>query len=91
MVARGRELRRANWDVIKARVCKRGRHSGRFLGKGRTMHSESDQSDESRKEEIPIDSRIMEQRKLDRLAQELAERAGKSEQRYDRDHDIFTK
>ena len=55
------------------------------------MHSETDQSDESRQQENPSDSRTVEQKKLDRLANEAAERAERTEQRYDRDHDIFTK
>lgn len=32
-----------------------------------------------------------EQEKLDRTADELAEQASKTEQHYDRDHNIFTK
>jgi len=57
----------------------------------KTMHSETDQSDESRQQENPSESRTVEQKKLDRLANEAAERAERREQRYDRDHDIFTK
>jgi hypothetical protein len=59
--------------------------------KGRTMHRETDQSDESRQQENPSDSRTVEQKKLDRLAKEAAEKAERTEQRFDRDHDIFTK
>jgi len=55
------------------------------------MRSKTDQSDESREQENLVDSRTVEQKKLDRLAQEAAERAKRTEQRYDRDHDIFTK
>jgi hypothetical protein len=55
------------------------------------MHSETNQSDESRQQDSPIDSTTVEQEKLDRLANEWAERAEKREQRYDRDHHIFTK
>lgn len=31
------------------------------------------------------------EKRLDRAADEAAEKAGKTEQRYDRDHNIFTK
>jgi hypothetical protein len=42
--------------------------------------------------EIPAESeKLDEQEKLDRVANEAAEQAGKTEQRYDRAHDIFTK
>jgi hypothetical protein len=57
----------------------------------KTMHSETDQSDESRQQENPSESRTVEQKKLDRLANEAAERAERTEQRFDRDHDIFIK
>jgi hypothetical protein len=36
-------------------------------------------------------SEVTEDKKLDRIADDAAERAGKTEQRYDEDHDIFTK
>jgi hypothetical protein len=55
------------------------------------MHRETDRSDESRQQENPSDSRTVEQKKLDRLANEAAEKAQRTEQRFDRDHDIFTK
>jgi hypothetical protein len=57
----------------------------------KTMHSETYQSNESRQQENPNDSRTVEQKKLDRLANEAAERAERTEQRFDRDHDIFIK
>jgi hypothetical protein len=57
----------------------------------KTMHNETDQPDESRQQENPSHSRPAEQKKLDRLANEAAERAERREQRFDRDHDIFTK
>jgi hypothetical protein len=42
--------------------------------------------------EIPAEiEKLEEQEKLDRVANEAAEQAGKTEQRYDRAHDIFTK
>ena len=43
------------------------------------------QKDPAKPSETPDD------KKLDRIADEAAERAGKTEQRYDKDHDIFTK
>ena len=36
-------------------------------------------------------SKTGEDNKLDRTAERAAERAGRSEKRYDQDHDIFTK
>jgi hypothetical protein len=36
-------------------------------------------------------SETSEDKKLERIADEAAERAGKTERRYDEDHDIFTK
>ncbi len=36
-------------------------------------------------------SETSDDKKLDRIADDAAERAGKTEQRYDEDHDIFTK
>jgi hypothetical protein len=36
-------------------------------------------------------SKTGEDKKLDRTAEQAAEKAGKTEKRYDQDHDIFTK
>jgi hypothetical protein len=36
-------------------------------------------------------SKTGEDERLDRTAEEAAEKAGKTEKRYDQDHDIFTK
>jgi hypothetical protein len=36
-------------------------------------------------------SKTGEGKKIDRAAEQAAEKAGKSEKRYDQDHDIFTK
>jgi hypothetical protein len=36
-------------------------------------------------------SETNEDKKLDRIADDAAKRAGKTEQRYDEDHEIFTK
>lgn len=36
-------------------------------------------------------SKTGEDKRVDRLAEEVAEKAGKAEKDYDRDHDIFTK
>jgi hypothetical protein len=36
-------------------------------------------------------SETTEDKKLDRIADDAAKRAGKTEKRYDEDHDIFTK
>jgi hypothetical protein len=35
--------------------------------------------------------KLEDQKKLDRVANDAAEQAGKTEQSYDQDHDIFTK
>jgi hypothetical protein len=48
-------------------------------------NSDTPRPDNSKDAEIPADKR------LDRAADEAAEKAGKTEQRYDRGHDIFTK
>jgi hypothetical protein len=41
---------------------------------------------------IPSEAEKLEdQKKLDRVAEEAAEQAGKTEQRYDQQNDIFTK
>ncbi len=37
------------------------------------------------------DSETTEDKKLDRIADDAAKRAGKTERRFDEDHDIFTK
>jgi hypothetical protein len=36
-------------------------------------------------------SKTGEDKKIDRTAEQAAEKAGKTEKRFDRDHDIFTK
>jgi hypothetical protein len=36
-------------------------------------------------------SKTGEDKKIDRTAEQAAEKAGKTEKRYDQDHDIFTK
>ena len=43
------------------------------------------------KQDIPTPAETTEEKKIDRVADEAAEKAGKTEQRYDRDHNIFTK
>jgi hypothetical protein len=55
------------------------------------MHSKTDRSKESRQQENLVDPGTVEQGELDRMAQEAAELAERTEQHYDRDHDIFTK
>jgi hypothetical protein len=54
------------------------------------MRSETSQPDGSRQQDNSSGSRTVEQKKLDRLADEAAEQAEKAEQRYDQDHNIFT-
>jgi hypothetical protein len=42
--------------------------------------------------ETPVEiEKLDEQQRLDRVANEAAAKAGKTEQRYDQDHGIFTK
>jgi hypothetical protein len=55
------------------------------------MNSKTSQPDGSRQQDNSSDSRTAEQKKLDHLAGEAAEQAQKTEERYDQDHDIFTK
>jgi len=55
------------------------------------MGNQTSQPDESSKKENASDSRTPEDKKLDRLADKAAERAERTEQRYDSEHDIFTK
>ncbi len=55
------------------------------------MADESKIENPSRLEEEFHTSETGEDNKLDRTAERAAERAGRSEKRYDQDHDIFTK
>jgi phosphoenolpyruvate synthase/pyruvate phosphate dikinase len=55
------------------------------------MTNQTDNADVPRQEEDLSNSKAAEQAKMDRIANELAERAIKVEQRYDREHGIFTK
>jgi len=45
----------------------------------------------SRQQDHVPNSRTVEEKELDRVADEAAERVGKEEQRYDEEHSIFTK
>jgi hypothetical protein len=55
-----------------------------------TMPSEANIEKSPTTEEFHT-SKTEENNKLDRAAEESAEKASKTEKRYDRDHDIFTK
>ena len=61
------------------------------LERGKTIHCKTDRSKESRQQENLVDPGTVEQKELDRIAQEAAEVAEETEEHYDRDHDIFTK
>lgn len=58
---------------------------------GKTMSSETNQPKPMKQEDASNDSRTIEEKELDRIADEAAQRAEKREQRYDSEHDIFTK
>ena len=55
------------------------------------MGSETNQPEPIKQQDASNDSRTIEEKELDRIADEAAKRAEKREQRYDSDHDIFTK
>ena len=55
------------------------------------MGSETNQPKPTKQQDASNDSRAIEEKELDRLADEAAQRAEKREQRYDSEHDIFTK
>jgi hypothetical protein len=55
------------------------------------MRRQTDKRNVSRQQDRVPDSRTAEEKELDRVADEAAERAGKEEQRYDEGHSIFTK
>lgn len=57
----------------------------------KTMGSETNQPKPTKQQDASNDSRAIEEKELDRLADEAAQRAEKREQRYDSEHDIFTK
>jgi len=47
--------------------------------------------DDSTVSETLVDEKLEDTQKLNRVADEAAEQAGKTERRYDQDHSIFTK
>jgi hypothetical protein len=55
------------------------------------MRRQTDNPNVSRQPDHVLNSRTVEEKELDRAADEAAERAGKEEQRYDEEHSIFTK
>jgi hypothetical protein len=55
------------------------------------MSSQPGNPDGSKQKEDPRDPKSAEEKELDSMADEAAERAGKEEQRYDKEHNIFTK
>lgn len=54
------------------------------------MSIQADNTNTPKQDNSPIDE-TPEGKRLNRAADEAAEKAGKTEQRYDRDHNIFTK
>jgi hypothetical protein len=62
-----------------------------FSERGKIMTNQTDNTDVLEQKDDPSNSKATEQAKMDRIANELAERAIKIEQRYDREHGIFTK
>jgi hypothetical protein len=61
------------------------------LRRRKTMRRQADNPNVSRQQDHVPRSRTVEEKELDRIADEAAERAGKEEQRYDEEHSIFTK
>jgi hypothetical protein len=57
----------------------------------KTMRSETNQPEPMKQEDASNDPRTIEEKELDRVADEAAQRAEKREQQYDSEHDIFTK
>ncbi|MGB9029943.1 MAG: hypothetical protein WCC27_07470 [Acidobacteriaceae bacterium] len=55
------------------------------------MSRQPSNPDLSKQNQGPSDPRSAEEKELDSMADEAAERAGKEEQSYDEQHDIFTK
>ena len=55
------------------------------------MCSQTSDPDQSKQKDDFGDLKTVEEKELDRIADEAAERAEKTEQRYDSEHDIFTK
>jgi len=60
------------------------------------MYGEQTMADQSRIEKPPSTeefhtAKTGQDKKIDRTAEQAAEKAGKTEKRYDQDHDIFTK
>jgi len=55
------------------------------------MRSETTHSKPTKQQDAPKDSRTIEEKELDRVADEAAKRAEKREQQYDSEHNIFTK
>jgi hypothetical protein len=53
------------------------------------MNSRTDNT--PRQQDDFIASETTNEKKLDRIADEVAQRTARTEQRYDQDHDIFTK
>jgi hypothetical protein len=55
------------------------------------MRRRTDNPNVSRQQDHVPNSRTVEEKELDRVADEAAERVGKEEQCYDEEHSIFTK
>jgi hypothetical protein len=61
------------------------------LRRRKTVRRQTDNPNVSRQQDHVLNPRTVEEKELDRIADEAAERAGKEEQRYDEGHSIFTK
>jgi hypothetical protein len=57
----------------------------------KTMPSQTNNQDTPRQQDDSSASKTAKGKRLNRLADEAAKRAGKREQRYDQEHNIFTK
>jgi hypothetical protein len=66
------------------------RHTEQKTLEEKTMTHQTEKHDIPRLD-VPVASETATEKRIDRAAEESAEKAGKTEQRYDREHDIFTK
>jgi hypothetical protein len=55
------------------------------------MRTQTDSQDTPREQDNPSASKTDRETNLDRIANQAANRAGKRQQRYDQEHNIFTK
>jgi hypothetical protein len=74
-----------------SRYNKKRKYALRPSKEEKTMPSETNHPEPTKQQDGSNDSRTIEDKELDRIADEAAKRAEKREQQYDSEHDIFTK